>query len=1332
MTAFLSSLAGSFLLLQGAQAQTFDYTSRDLLLTFRNPGSSNASPTDLEINIGQASLYYGATPGSTITITQFNASDLSAAFADLNVLSWSISGTVPAAGDSGDAGVPVKTLWVTAPRENPSNSAPAWLRFSATSQGGAGAKINSSLANAKFYGSTQSSSSSNSTSLIQVPVGNGHESGSFLGSFGNYNGTFQGDIENTTPTNFDIAGLPSRSDFYELRPDSTGTQPQGKLLGLFQFNADGSLTFTAGPTLVTAPTDVLASTNAGSSAVFTVAATGGVLTYQWSQNGTTLSDDGSSIFGSQTSSLTVTNLTDSSAGAYSVAISDDGGTLTPSANLTIVHLPVIGSSPVSSTINYGDTSVFCVGASGIGVTYQWYRNGTALTDGAEIIGATNSCLTVTNAVSGDAGSYVVVSTDIAGSVTNDPVTLTEQTFNYASRDLLLTFRNPASTNAAPTDLEINIGQASLYYGATPGSTMTVAQLNAGELASVFDNLNALSWSVAGTVPAAGDSGDASVPKKTLWATSPRANATNVVTAWNRYSSTSQGGASAKINSALSNGKFYGSSQSPSPTNTSSVIAVPVGSGHEAGNFLGSFGDFTSTFQGDVENTTPTNFASAGLPSRSDLYELRPDSSGTFPAGKLLGRFELHADGTLTFTALAAPVVTTPTTDVSTAVSSASFSVGVSGDGLSYQWSHNAVALSDTGTTINGSQTSSLTLTNLSNASVGTYSVVVTNDAGSTSSSGVLTYQAPVLVLPPSSVTNTLPQGTIVSFSVSATGVLLSYQWSHNGAAVAGATTSSLSTTAQTTNEGTYSVIVSNLAGILSNSAVFSSSIIADTNKPTLVVTAPNTNILNHWTASTYLIQGRATDNKAGNVVLYSLNGGGLTNTTTITSGTNWSATVTLAVGTNVITIQSKDLAGNVSTAVTRTIVYVPVSPITLTIVGGGHLTTNWTGGTLDIGKSYTVTATPTAGNVFSNWTGTVSATTNRLVFTMVTNESLTATFIPNPYPAIAGRYNGLFYETNIMTHYSAGLFSAVLSNMTFSGTLKLEGKSVTIMGVFKTDGSFTGSFARTGASNVTVALQVVITNKQINGTISSYKNGTLWTAPLVSDLATFSGVNPAPTNYRGYSTFVIPGFTNPASGPIGYGYGTVNVTNNGTITLAGATADNAALSQSVPVSKDGYWPLYVSLYGGNGEVMGWLNFATTNNTPVGTVSWIKTGWTNAIFAGGFTNQADIIASQYLRPTNTTILDFNYGFGSLTLSNASGSFGMTNDVLLAYNNVVYTSDATTKAAFTLGSGLFKGSFFNPNTHLTNSFTGVVLQHQNVAAGAFVEPAQSGSVYLEQGF
>ena len=56
-------------------------------------------------------------------------------------------------------------------------------------------------------------------------------------------------MENTTPPSFSTAGLPSKSDLYELLPDTTGTQPAGTYLGYFQFNPDGSMVFyrLAGP-----------------------------------------------------------------------------------------------------------------------------------------------------------------------------------------------------------------------------------------------------------------------------------------------------------------------------------------------------------------------------------------------------------------------------------------------------------------------------------------------------------------------------------------------------------------------------------------------------------------------------------------------------------------------------------------------------------------------------------------------------------------------------------------------------------------------------------------------------------------------------------------------------------------------------------------------------------------------------------------------------------------------------------------------------------------------------------------------------------------------------
>ena len=999
-----------------------------------------------------------------------------------------------------------------------------------------------------------------------------------------------------------------------------------------------------------------------------------------------------------------------------------------------------------------------------------------------------------------------------------------QSFTYATGDLTLAFRQ-----SGKPDVVLDIGPASTYESVSPGNTITVTNSPAlsSLLGTAYTSLNGLRWSVLGAQRSAGNP---SHPIQTIWATVPRTNTAVSLhsAAWTRQTTSSQGSVASVIAAIGGNAAIFSAANPPDAvTNTATSIIIPNSSAYaytpEVSNPANiNASDIHGSFQGNVENGTPTDFTSAEPLSRSDLYQLIPSASfatrGT--PGKLLGHFDFTPDGTLTFTALAQPDVSispADTTVTSNPGSTAVFAVTATGDGLSYQWLQGGTVLSN-GANISGSLTSSLTLTNLSSANAGSYSVIVSNDTGTaTSASAVLTvidpplisagptdvsadqaqganvsfnvsatglqlaYQwslngtglsgatdssyattaqtanegtysvvvsnlagsvsasavfsstivgLPVITVPPAAVAGSLPQGTNVAFTVSATGLQLAYQWSHNGIGISGATASSYVTTAQTSNEGTYSVVVTNLAGSASASAVFSSTIVADAAKPTVTVTAPAGNI-NRWTNSTYLLLGKALDNRRIASVLYSVNGGAFV-TASLPDGTNWSATANLAPGTNTIVVESQDLAGNLSLQVTRKIVYVPQSTITLAIVGSGNLTTNWTGTSLDIGKTYTITAVPSSGYVFSNWSGTVSAITNKLVFALQTNETLTATFVPNPFTAVAGAYNGLFYDTNGITHQSAGFFTATLtSNLTYSGSLKLAGKSIAITGKFFTDGTAHNLFTRPGASNVVLDLVADFADKQITGTIKSGYNGSSWTAQLTSDLAVYNKTNNTPTNYTGLSTQVLPRFTD-STGPVGYGYGTVNVSTNGTVILAGATADGAAIAQTVPLSKDGLLPFYASLYGGNGEVLGWLNFNATNNTPSGTVSWIKTGWTNAIFAGGYTNQGPIIASQYVKPTTGTILDYQYGFGQLTFTNADQSLASLNDVLIAYNNVVYTADATTKVTFTVANGLFTGKFLNTHTHLTNSFTGVVLQQQNVAAGAFIEPTQTGSVYLQSGF
>jgi PKD repeat protein len=145
----------------------------------------------------------------------------------------------------------------------------------------------------------------------------------------------------------------------------------------------------------------------------------------------------------------------------------------------------------------------------------------------------------------------------------------------------------------------------------------------------------------------------------------------------------------------------------------------------------------------------------------------------------------------------------------------SFTVTANGTApLSYSWTFNGSAITD-------ATTSTLQLANVVTNSSGTYSVTVANSAGSKSASATLSVMVPPSVAtPPQSLTVT--NGGTAQFSVVALGSgNLSYQWQFNGNTLAGATSSSLTLlNAQGTNQGSYTVVVSNPVGTVTSPAAF--------------------------------------------------------------------------------------------------------------------------------------------------------------------------------------------------------------------------------------------------------------------------------------------------------------------------------------------------------------------------------------------------------------------------------------------------------------------------------------------------------------------------------
>jgi hypothetical protein len=155
--------------------------------------------------------------------------------------------------------------------------------------------------------------------------------------------------------------------------------------------------------------------NAGSAVSWSVAATGSrPLTYQWNFEGTPLAGATNTVF-------TIEDAQPTNAGVYTVTLTNPFQSVTSSnALLTVLaRPPTIVTQPASQTNNPGATVNFIVVAGGTPpFGYQWSF------DRTNMIGATNSALTLTNVQLSQAGNYAVVVTNLYGSVTSSNSVLT--------------------------------------------------------------------------------------------------------------------------------------------------------------------------------------------------------------------------------------------------------------------------------------------------------------------------------------------------------------------------------------------------------------------------------------------------------------------------------------------------------------------------------------------------------------------------------------------------------------------------------------------------------------------------------------------------------------------------------------------------------------------------------------------------------------------------------------------------------------------------------------------------------------------------------------------
>jgi len=158
----------------------------------------------------------------------------------------------------------------------------------------------------------------------------------------------------------------------------------------------------------------------GTTATFSVVASGTGLTYQWRRDSLDLDNSGN-ISGATSSTMTVSNVQDDDMGYYSVVVdSSSGFTTSANAKLTVITPPSIFDLFSEGFEVAGAEAQFQVGVDGTTpYFYQWKKNGSALTNGGRFSGVNSYRLIITGVGGADAGNYSVTVTNAAGLIESD-------------------------------------------------------------------------------------------------------------------------------------------------------------------------------------------------------------------------------------------------------------------------------------------------------------------------------------------------------------------------------------------------------------------------------------------------------------------------------------------------------------------------------------------------------------------------------------------------------------------------------------------------------------------------------------------------------------------------------------------------------------------------------------------------------------------------------------------------------------------------------------------------------------------------------------------------
>lgn len=328
------------------------------------------------------------------------------------------------------------------------------------------------------------------------------------------------------------------------------------------------------------------------------------------------------------------------------------------------------------------------------------------------------------------------------------------------------------------------------------------------------------------------------------------------------------------------------------------------------------------------------------------------------------------------------------------------------------------------------------------------------------------------------------------------------------------------------------------------------------------------------------------------------------------------------------------------------------------------------------------------------------APANRMVV-VPTNATVS---IAGLYSSVSGSYAGLFYDTNNISAADAGaMWVQVATNRAFTGKLQLYTNYYSFHGAVQTNGFFTCTNFPVPYSFMGLSLdsKILIGNLNINNK----------TQELTAFSTPYSPIYKTTNN--GVYTVVISGAN------MGYGFGALTLTTNGSTAFTGMLGDGTVCSTTNVLNSYNEVAWYIPLTN-SGLFLGWTTFSNQSSSDLhGAAYWVTADNTTSL---GTSNCMDICGSRY-SVTSTNMLHYRF---TMQLTSSDNSLTFSNYCYFGLGNK-FTNAGPATCVMTVGTnGIFSGTM----TVSTNQipFGGVLYEKLFSGFGLYPWKGRTGALEL----